>query len=232
MRDGLWRIAIVIRSLARRPGYAATAIVTLALGIGATTAIYSILQGSILRPLPYPEPERLLYLRSHYVPTSFDGPLSIPNFIDLQREATSFEELAAFLASATNLATADQPVRARALLATTNFFRALGVTPALGRAFVDGEDREGAAKVVVISERLWEDAFARRPDVLGQTLRLNAEPYTVVGVLPSSFLVPGGPTADRPVRLERQSAHTESRHALAGCFRTSSDRRDIDGSRR
>lgn len=193
MRDRLRQIMIIMRSLARRPGYAATAIMTLAIGIGATTAIYSILQGSILRPLPYPEPERLLRVRDTYVPTGGSGSLSIPNFLDLRGEATSFDELAAYVAGSANLATSDEPVRVRALQVTTNFLSALGVGPAFGRGFAEGEDRYGAMKVVIITDRLFEDAFARRADVLGQTLRVHAEPYTVVGVLPASFWFPGDP---------------------------------------
>ncbi|MGH7577424.1 MAG: ABC transporter permease [Longimicrobiales bacterium] len=218
MRDGLRRIAIVIRSLARRPGYAATVIVTLAIGIGATTAIYSVLQGSILRPLPYPQPERLLYLRSHHVPTDRGGPLSIPNFLDLRREATTFEELAAYISASANLATADQPVRARARVVTTNFFRALGVGPALGRGFVEGEDRAGAGKVVAITDQLWEEAFARRPDVLGQTLQLNAELYTVVGVLPPSFWFPENPLVIVPFAWSDRQLTQNRGSRLLGVF--------------
>ncbi|MCI0434250.1 MAG: ABC transporter permease, partial [Gemmatimonadetes bacterium] len=162
-------------------------------GIGATTAIYSILQGSVLRPLPFPQPDRLVRVRDHYVPTDGGGGMSVPNFLDLRREAQSIEELVGYLHGSVNLQTEAEPARALALSVTTNFFRGLVIGPVLGRGFAEGEDREGAPKLVVIGDRLWRQHFGGRPDVLGETLRLNAEPYTVVGVLPRTFWFPGDP---------------------------------------
>ncbi len=181
------------RSLQRQPGYTLAAVLTLALGIGAGTAIFSLLYGALLRPLPYPEPHRLIRVHNTYQPTGGGGPFSTPNFLDVQRQNHTLEELVGFSVQSMDLATEAAPDRARILAVTSNFFAGLGVGPVLGRGFADGEDREGAPRVAVVGHRVWEDRFASSPDVLGQTLRLNGETYMVVGVLPASFWFPGDP---------------------------------------
>jgi predicted permease len=120
------------------------------------------------------------------------------------------EELVGFITGSVNLATQEAPLRARAVTVTTNFFRGLGIAPVIGRAFVDGEDRAGAAKVAVISDRLWREQLNAATDVLGATLRLNAEEYTVVGVLPESFWFPGDPQVVVPFAWTDQNL-TENR---------------------
>lgn len=186
-------LSVLVRSLLRRPGYTATVVATLAIGIGASTSIFSILHGTIMQPLPYPQPEELVRVRDRYVATGSGGGMSVPNYLDLRRESRSFDELAAFNVGSVNLATEDAPLRARSLTVTTNFFDGLGVRPVLGRAFEEGEDRAGAVRVAVISDRVWRERFGGRRDVLGRTLEVNARPYTIVGVLPSSFWFPGNP---------------------------------------
>lgn len=198
-------LAVLARSLGRRPGYALTVIVTLAVGIGASTSIFSVLRGSVLRPLPYPQPERLVRVRNHYLPTGGSGGLSVPDFLDLQRQSRTAGELVAFNVGSVNLATAEAPERARSLTVTTNFFQGLGVHPALGRGFREGEDRSGSARVVVIADRLWRDRFGGRPDAIGQTLRINAEPYSIVGIMPSGFWFPGEPQVLMPYQWDQQA---------------------------
>lgn len=186
-------ITVLVRSLMRSRGYVLTAIATLAIGIGASTSIFSILHGTLLQPLPYHEPERLIRIRDHYTPTGGTGGMSIPNFLDVRSQAEGLEEFVAFDVGSVNLATDEAPVRARSLSVTTNFFPGLGVVPVIGRGFAAGEDREGAARVAVISQRLWRERFGGRRDALGRTLLVNAVPHTIVGVMPASFWFPGDP---------------------------------------
>ncbi|NIR43148.1 MAG: FtsX-like permease family protein, partial [Gemmatimonadetes bacterium] len=187
------RIAATARSLFRSRGYVATVIATLAIGIGASTSIFSILHGTVLQPLPYPQPDRLIRIRDRYVPTGGSGTLSVPNFLDLKSEVRTLEEFVAFNVGSVNLATEGAPVRTRSLRVTGNFFVGLGVAPVVGRGFQEGEDREGAVRVAVISQRLWQERFGGRREALGQTLMVNAEPHTIVGVMPASFWFPGDP---------------------------------------
>jgi putative ABC transport system permease protein len=186
-------ISQTLRSLRHSPGYTLAAVLTLALGIGASTAIFSLLYGALLRPLPYPEPERLIRVHNTYQATGGSGPFSTPNFLDIQRQNHTLEEFVGFSVESRNLATEAAPDRARILAVTANFFDGLGMRPVLGRGFEDGEDREAAPRVAVIGSRVWQDRFAGSPDVLGQIVRLNGVPYTVLGVLPASFWFPGDP---------------------------------------
>jgi putative ABC transport system permease protein len=186
-------ISQTLRALRHSPGYTLAAVLTLALGIGASTAIFSLLYGALLRPLPYPEPERLIRVHNTYQPTGGGGPFSTPNFLDLERQNHTLQELVGFSVGSRNLATEAAPDRASVLAVTANFFDGLEVRPVLGRGFEDGEDREAAPRVAVLGHRVWQDRFAGRPDVLGETLRLNGVPHTIVGVLPASFWFPGDP---------------------------------------
>lgn len=186
------------RSILRRPGYTLTAVLTLAVGIGASVAIFSLLHGALLRPLPYPDADRLIRVHNVYQATGGTGPFATPNYVDLARRNRTLQELAGYSVRSLNLATEAAPDRVRALAVTANFFDALGVRPVVGRAFQDGEDREGAARVAVIGARLWLDRFQGRRDVLGRTLQLSGETHTIVGVLPASFWFPGDPVVVLP----------------------------------
>jgi len=182
-----------MRTLLRRPGFTIAAVFTLAVGIGAATAIFSLLYGALLRPLPYPQADRLIRVHNVHRATGGGGPFATPNYLDAARDNRTLEELVGYSVQSLNLATEQAPERVRALAVTSNFFAGLGVRPALGRGFEAGEDRAAAPRVAVVSARLWRQRFGASPDALGQTLRLNGEPYTVVGVLPESFWFPGDP---------------------------------------
>lgn len=187
------RFAQTLRSLFRRPGYTLAAVLTLAVGIGASTAIFSLLYGALLRPLPYPEADQLIRVHNVYEATGGGGPFATPNYLDLVRQNRTLDELVGYSLQSLNLALAPVPDRVRGLAVTSNFFAGLGVHPALGRGFEPGEDRESAPRVVVIGSRLWRDRMDRRSDALGETLLLNGEPHTVIGVLPETFWFPGEP---------------------------------------
>ena len=175
-----------LRSLRRTPAFTAAAVVTLALGIGANTAVFSLVNGVLLNPLPYPEPDRLvaLYSRTADEPRASS---SYPNFLDWVRGQRSFSDLAAFRADDLNLIGLGQPERVPAELVSASFFRLLGVQPILGRTFLATDDQLGAAPVVLISESFWQRKFGASPAALGRTLTLSGTSYVIVGVIPATF---------------------------------------------
>ena len=175
-----------LRMLAKDPGFAAIAILTLALGIGANTALFSIVNGVLLNPLPYPEPEKLVALFTR-VAESSRWSISYPNFLDWQKENRSFSAIAAFRGDDFNLTGFGEPERLKINMVSATFFPILGVQPLAGRLFREQEDQLGAPAVVVISERFWKRKFAAAPDVAGKSITLNARPYTIVGVIPGNF---------------------------------------------
>jgi predicted permease len=174
------------RSLRKNPGFTAIAILTLALGIGANTSLFSVVNAVLLNPLPYPHPEQLVALHESK-PNFKNGSVSYPNFRDWQTNNRTFSAMAitrSYTLSLTGLGEAQQ-VRARFI--SSDFFSVLGVNPALGRALAPGEDEIGAAPVALISSGFWNRKFGGSLDVLGKTLNLDGKAYTIVGVTPSGF---------------------------------------------
>jgi putative ABC transport system permease protein len=178
------------RTLRKSPGFTLVAVLTLALGIGANTAIFSVINAVLLKPLPFKDPSRLVQLwETEPAPGNF--PLTGPDYLDWQAQNTTLESSAlyswqrSFNASSSGEA---QPVIA--ITTQANFFTVLGVSPAMGRTFAPGEDQAGKNKVVVISNGFWKKFFASRADVIGQTIALNSEPHVVVGVMPDWFNFP------------------------------------------
>ncbi|MGE3274468.1 MAG: ABC transporter permease [Vicinamibacterales bacterium] len=181
-------VRYAVRALRKAPGFAAMAIATLALGIAATAIVYSLVDGVLLRPLPFRDPDRVVLVRET---TNTGGGMSVawPNFLDWQARATSFESIGGWAGYPINLTDVDRPERLLGRYVTANLFDVLGVRPALGRTFVGDDDRYGAEPVVIISDRLWRTHFGGDPGMLGRQLRLDDIPTTVVGVLPSSFSI-------------------------------------------
>ena len=174
------------RAAARRPGFTALVVVTLALGIGASTAIFSIVNGVLLRPLPLRDPDRLLWIneanrRGDTISVSW------MNYVDWRARAHAFDALAASRPATFNLTGRGQATRLVGRTVTSNFLTALGTQPALGRGFTEAEERAGAAPVAIISHELWQRQLNGDPAILGRTLMLSANPYTIVGVLPPGF---------------------------------------------
>jgi predicted permease len=176
-----------LRSLRRTPAFTLTAVVTLALGIGANTAIFSVLDAVVLAPLPYREPDRLvlvlLYNRSLKYPTY----LSYPDFLDWQRSSRSFDQIAAYTPQGFDLASPGAPEHLDGDEISSTFFSTLGEKLALGRNISREEDRYGGTPAVVISNRLWKERFAGDPAALGKPITLNGATYTIVGVLQPGF---------------------------------------------
>ncbi|HEY7096928.1 MAG TPA: ABC transporter permease [Terriglobales bacterium] len=175
-----------VRMFAKTPAYTAIAILTLALGIGANTALFSVVNGVLLNPLPFPDPNQLVII--HESKPNFDqGSISFPNFLDWQRDNKSFSAMGVSRGYAFILTGLGDAEQVNADFVSSGFFPALGLNPILGRSFLPGEDQVGAAPIVMISEGFWRRKFGARPDVLGRVLTLDAKNYTIVGVVPASF---------------------------------------------
>jgi len=179
-----------IRTLAREPGFTLVALVTLALGIGANTAIFSIVNAVLLRPLPYHEPERVVLLWSHWTNWTKTW-VSEPELADYE-QARSLEYVAGFSSTSFNLTggPGSEPLRVLAAQVQAPMFDALGAKPLIGRVFSADEDRPGRERVVLLTEGLWRSRFGSDPSVVGRTIDLDAVAYTVVGVLPASLRLP------------------------------------------
>jgi putative ABC transport system permease protein len=182
-------LRFAFRGLAARPGFAAIAILTLALGIGATTAIFSVVQAVLLRPLEYRHADRLVQLRGFEKDTGTPGNLSPADFLDFERDNTVFSRIGAngWVGLMTIAGGAGEAERVGAVLVTEGFFPALGVQPSRGRVFLPEEDRPGAPLVAMISDGLWRRRFGADPAIVGSTITVNATLATIVGVLPATF---------------------------------------------
>ena len=176
-----------IRALFKSKLFASAAIVTLALGIGANTAVFSVVNAVLLAPLPFQHAEELVVIWKTPLTTKTEQfPESIPNFEDLKTQAQSFEKLAAIRAQQVILTDGDQPERTSGARASANFFSTLGLKPILGRDFLAGEDQQGASPVVIISHRLWQERYGAQTNVIGRTMTIDRKTYTIVGVLPQA----------------------------------------------
>jgi putative ABC transport system permease protein len=178
------------RMLRRSPSFSLTAVLVLVLGVGANTVIFSIVNGVLLRPLPYRDSSRLQFITevvpkvSHLYPTV---PATVPHFLEWRKRARTFDSMAAVYPVTMNLTGAGEPERLGGARVSSSFFPMLGVRPIVGRAFLDEEDRQGRDRVVLISDSLWERRFGRDPRILERPLLLDGTPYQIVGVLPAWF---------------------------------------------
>lgn len=184
------------RTLLRTPGFTAAVVLVAAMGIGATTAAFSIADHVLVRPLPFVHAERLVKL---YQDQSFRGysrtELSPPNYADWKRMSTSFDAMAAYHTRSANFLGLGDPVRLDGVAATTDLFQVLGAQAALGRIFTSADERPGAPDVVLLSHDVWSSLFGGDPDVLGRAVTLDDTPYTIVGVMPAGFRFPTRATA-------------------------------------
>jgi len=177
-----------VRSLLKKPGFTAMAVITLALGIGATTAIFSVVQAVLLRPLEYPDADRLVKIVGVRPSLGTTSNLAPADFLDFQRHSTSFARMGAhgFVGLAT-IGGGGEAERVGAVQVTDGFFDTLQIRPQLGRLFIAEDDRPGAARVVVVSDTFWRRRFNADPSLVGREITFNALPVTVIGVLPAGF---------------------------------------------
>jgi len=179
-------LRFALRSLLKAPGFAVVAIATLAIGIGANTTIFSLINGILLRPLPYRDPGKLVAVDLMSGESPF--PWSYPMFDDLRRNQRTFESVAGFSTGSGNLTGIDNPLRVQVELVSASYFPTLGIEPGLGRVFRADEDREANGHpVALLSHRIWQEQFAANAGMLGRTIHLNQLPYTVVGIMPAGF---------------------------------------------
>src|ERR1051325_7377961 len=186
------------RMLWKNPGFTAVVVLTLALGIGANTAIFSVVDAVLLRPLPFPHPEQLVLLRDDRAGRQMENVgLSVPELKDLQQSADVFEEVAGVWPVDANLTGSDRPQRVELLAVSPNYFSLLGAGARLGRVFGPKDYAEGFAEGVVISDGLWRRMFGADPAVLGRRIYADTDAYTIIGVMPAGFRPPGrAPRAD------------------------------------
>ncbi|HYJ07203.1 MAG TPA: ABC transporter permease [Chthoniobacterales bacterium] len=208
-----------LRQLRKSPGFTLIAVLTLALGIGANTAIFSVIYAVLLQPLPYPEADKLVILTE----TDSNQPtisVSYPNYVDYKRDNTVFEHLAVSRRESFNLSGLEgrAPEQIQGGLVTANFFKVIGLNPQHGRVFTEEEDRVGGPMVCVISDRLWTRLFSRDPNVLGRAVNFGNEPYTIIGVMPPQMFSPR--TAEVWFPLTRRTADEvwQSRDNHPGLF--------------
>src|ERR1700742_3433238 len=175
-----------MRMLVNKPGFAVVAIITLALGIGANTAIFSVVNAVLLRPLPYREPGKLVRIYTEFPTMDLRKFwMSVPEFMDIQKQAQSWESVGAWASQGVNLTASSEPTRVTAAAITRGLIYTLGVQPALGRSFTEEEDRQGGPRTALIADGLWRSAFGADKDIIGKEIQINAQPYTIIGVMPS-----------------------------------------------
>ncbi|HST20729.1 MAG TPA: ABC transporter permease, partial [Blastocatellia bacterium] len=190
-----------VRMLLKKPTLVAVAVVALALGIGANTAVFSVVNAALFRPLPYPAEDRLAMVWTDNARKGErEGVTSYPNFSDFCDQNQSFQSLSAFVRSTATL-TGGEPEEIRGANVTTDFFSVMGVSPAIGHDFSSEDAEPGRAPVVVLSHGLWQRRFGSNPDLIGQTIPFNQSSATVIGVMPRGFDFPGHADFWKPISV-------------------------------
>lgn len=207
-----------LRTLIKNPGFTVVAVIALALGIGANSAIFSVVNAILLRPLPYKSPDQLVIIWENATHLGFPKDTPPPaNFLDWRQQSTVFQGMAAFTERSFNLTGLGEPERLDGRRVSANLFDVLGVKPIIGRTFVSQEDQPGS-KVVLLNESLWKRRFGGDPGVIGRAVNLNGEPYTIVGVLPHTVRLPtSGNWRDQvwvPIAFSSEEAANRGAHYL------------------
>jgi putative ABC transport system permease protein len=193
-------VRYAVRTLFRNPGFTAIALLTFAVGIGVNTAVFSVFNGVLLRPLPYPGADRITMLWLDNRPAGIKEDIgSYPNYVDWRDQSQSYEHLAAFTRSNFTLTGSDEPERITGAQTTSSFFSVVGLQPVLGRLYTSENETPGNDRVVLISYGLWQRKFGGRSDVVGQTLTLNGQPFTVIGVMPPELRLPNNAQLWKPL---------------------------------
>ena len=209
-------LRFALRQLRKSPGFTTVAVLTLALGIGAATAMFSVIYATVLRPLPFPDPNRIVYVETHAA-ASYIQPASWPGFQDERAQNQSFEYLAGFSQFAgVNLDTGSQVVHLHNTSTSDHFFNVFGVKPLLGRTFLPGEEQDGRNNVALLSYEVWQQNFGGNPSAVGSSVHIDGFPYTIVGVMPAGFRFPlSMPNAIyTPLRLSKELRTSRGDHWL------------------
>jgi len=201
--------------LRKSPGFTVVAVIALALGIGATCAIFSVVNSVLLRPLPFKDPQSIVRIWGKFeksgIPKNW---ISEPELLDLQDLNQSFNNIAAYQSGGANLTTNGEPVRVNSASVNASLFSVLGIQPASGRAFFDEEDQPGHEKVVLIGNGLWRNRFGSDPALVGQTIGISGESYTVVGIMPPGFQFPEQADLWMPLAIDRNHLDNRGNHGL------------------
>ncbi|MFL6213550.1 MAG: ABC transporter permease [Blastocatellia bacterium] len=200
--ETLWHdLRFATRTLVKKPGFTFVLVLALALGIGANTAIFSVVNAVLLRPLPYKDAERLVWIWETNPKNDIaQESASPPNYNDWKAQNQSFEEMGAFVNTRMTLTGSGEPERYNAAYVTTGFFEVLGVPPQIGRTFTPDEDKPNSANVIVLSYGLWQRRFGGDPGIIGNAITINGRPFTVVGIMPAEFKHPR-PEANRQAEM-------------------------------
>ena len=212
-----WRdVRSGVRALVHSPVFTAVTVLSLALGIGANTAIFSVVNGLLLRPLPYPEPEQLVDVWHTPPQQSFPGlkkfSVSPGNYLDWKAQSTAFEEMAVYSDLGMSLSTSNDPLSLIGAAVSSDFFSVLRSNATVGRTFTPEEEQAGRDQVVVIGHGLWQRAFGANPNMIGQTLTLNSRSFTVVGIMPAGFEFPQEAELWVPLAWDEKERQTRSIH--------------------
>ncbi|MCM3869818.1 MAG: ABC transporter permease, partial [Pyrinomonadaceae bacterium] len=226
-----------IRSLARHPGFAAVAVITLALGIGANTAIFSVVNAVLLRPLPYQQPDRLIRIWETNLARGGELEMtSLSNLLDWRRQNRSLQDIAAWQRlSSLTLVSQTPALELRSSVVSANYFSLLGVPAVLGRTFAAEESTAGQTRVVVISDELWRRQFGSNPQVIGTKILLEKEDFQIIGVMPRGFKSPAGeadlwvPMNFQPNDIDRGQTYLQVIGRLKPGFTLEQAQADLDG---
>lgn len=206
-------IRYACRMLVRNPGFTTIALLTFAIGIGVNTAVFSVFNGVLLRPLPYPDADRITMMWLDNRPQGIKEDInSYPNYLDWRDQNTTYEHVAAFRPGAFTMTGSGEPERIQGAFTTANFFDVMGLKPVLGRVYTAENEQEGHGAVVVLSYGLWQQKFGGAPDVLGKTMTLNGLPHEIIGVMPADLRVPA------TAQLWRPLVPTEGQRTARGAF--------------
>jgi putative ABC transport system permease protein len=200
-------VSYAVRVLRKNPAFTATAVLTLALGIGANSAIFSVVNAVLLRPLPFRDSGQLVLVFSTAKNGNRYDVSTYPDYADWRNQNRSFSDMAAFAGRRMTIGIAEQSVMADGKRVTTNIFDVLGVPPVLGRAFRPEENQPGSASVVILNDRFWRQQLGGSPTVLGHTIRINEEPHTIVGVMPPTFQIHDEDQFYVPLRIDPSRGH-------------------------
>jgi len=204
------------RTLRRNPGFTAIAVLALALGIGANTAVFTVVNGVLLRPMPFPEPDRLFLVSYAWQHGPFDAGFSMADehYIEFRRQDRLFDHVASFTGSSANLSGAGDPAHIAAANVTPEFFSALRVNPAMGRTFLADEDQPGRNNVALLSDTLWRNRFDADSRIIGKTVTLDGVRRTVIGVMPAGFAFPYDAAVWTPLTIEVNQSNSFSRPVI------------------
>ena len=207
-------ITYALRNLLKRPGFTLIAVITLAVGIGANTSIFSAIHSLLLKPLPFPEIDRVVAIWDKLPSEGVDhNEVTFANYLDWQTQNQSFEQLALHRWWSANLAGIDPPERIQGFLVTANFLDVTGMKPIMGRNFSSEENQPGKDAVAIITHSLWQRRFGGDPNIIGKTITINSIVRTVVGVTPERFNFPKGAEVYAPIAITPELMRSRSNHS-------------------